>query len=739
MEEDQLKRLYKRIETLEKENATLKDIIKEKREYKETEFTGTRPDSRYETILNDPKKQGNASGKIENNQLRQKIIENLTELVSITDTKGKFTYVSPSHYNVLSYSPEELEGKSIFDFLHPNDTGKIYSLFKEKIKEQSTGKTEYRYQTKNGNYIWLETFGKTIINEKGEPQGAIFTTREITEQKIAHEKLTFLSESGTKFLQIPSEEEIYQYIGRKIKKKFRKDLVVVNSYDHDKQSLTPEFIRGYGKQRSDIKHLTGKPVTEMHYHISSTDNKLRNGKLNYLSIKSYNYNFKDLSSTTLKQFAEKYDYEYLYYIGLSMEGTIYGSIVILSQNRKAKAFKSTLELFARQASFAIYRKKVEKQFLEAKKKAEETDRLKSAFLANMSHEIRTPMNGIIGFSQLLQARSQPPEKEQLFLSQIIENSRQLLTLLNDIIDISKIEAGQLTIEKQEINLNFLIDETANLFDKEKGNKIKLISHKGLKTKESYIITDPDRLKQVINNLLSNAIKFTKQGTVEFGYELEKNRKLKFFVKDTGIGISKEQQQIIFDRFKQAEDGTTRKFSGTGLGLAISKELIEMMGGKIGVKSELKKGAEFTFTLPYEKGTYAVTEDSERNETPDYKWPGKKILIVEDNDTNYLFLQTCLEETNCQIERESDGKTAIQKGLNDKSIDLILMDIQLPSIDGLTATKEIKLFRKDLPIIAQTAYAMHGDKQKALDAGCSDYIAKPIDPKMLLEIIASYME
>jgi len=720
MEEDQLKKLYKRIETLEKENATLKNTIKESNNLQKINSTEQRhyiPESPlFSSHLHD----------------------HMTELISITDNKGKFVYVSPSHSNVLGYSPEELAGKSIFDFLHPNDTSKIYSLFKEKIKEQSSGKTEYRYLTKNGAYIWIETSGKTIVDNNEKTQGAIFTSREVTEQKLAHEKLTFLSESGTKFLQIPTEEEIYQYIGRKIKKKFRKDIVVVNSYDYEKQTLTPEFIRGYGKQRSDIKQMAGKPVTQMHYNVSSTDNNLRNGKLHSLSIQTYNYNFKDLSSDTLKTIADRYDYRYLHYIGLSMEGIIYGSIVILSQNQEAKTLKSTLELFARQASFAIYRKKVEKQFLEAKKKAEETDRLKSAFLANMSHEIRTPMNGIIGFSQLLKANPQPPEKEKLFLSQIIENSRQLLTLLNDIIDISKIEAGQLKIERREINLNLLIDETASLFDKEKSNKIKLISSKGLDTPESYIIADPDRLKQVINNLLSNALKFTKEGTVRFGYEL-RNSKLSFFVKDTGIGISEEQQKIIFDRFKQAEDGTTRKFSGTGLGLAISRELIEMMGGKIEVKSELQKGAEFTFTLPYHKGTNAFPENTEVYETPEFNWSNRKILIVEDNDTNYLFLQTCLEGTNCLTERVSDGKAAIDKSLNDKSINLVLMDIQLPSVDGFTATRKIKMHRSDLPVIAQTAYAMQGDKQKAIEAGCSDYIAKPIDPKMLLKIISSHLE
>ncbi|MGM0498490.1 MAG: PAS domain-containing protein, partial [Bacteroidota bacterium] len=203
-ENDLLNKLYKQIDALKKEN----EILREKVKGKNSGNQNTVPAENLKPEADE--------------NFHKEIVENMTELVSITDPRGKYTHLSPSHYQILGYTSEELEGKSIFEFLHPNDTAPAYSLFKEKIKKQSSGKAEYRYQTKNGKYLWMETIGKTLLDENNKPKGAIFTTREVTKQKIAHEKLTFLSESGTKFLQIPTEEELFQYIGRKLKKKFRK-------------------------------------------------------------------------------------------------------------------------------------------------------------------------------------------------------------------------------------------------------------------------------------------------------------------------------------------------------------------------------------------------------------------------------------------------------------------------------------------------------------------------------------
>ncbi len=738
-ENDLLKKLYKQIDALKQENKLLREKVKDQN----LNHPETNPSDNYKHVQ--PLSSRNLFDNItdmvciidKEGNFHRKIVENMTELISITDHKGKFSYVSPSHYQILGYTPEELKGRSIFDFLHPKDTATIYSLFKEKIKKQSSGTTEYRYQTKDGKYLWMESFGKTLLDENNKSKGAIFTTREVTKQKVAHEKLTFLSESGTKFLQIPTEEELYQYIGRKLKNKFRKAIITVNSYNSENQSLSTEFVKGRDNQLSKIRQMTGKHPAEMSYKVSPEDSNLMSGKLKYLSLQTFNYNFRDLPGKTIKKIKEHFGFEHLYYIGLCIGNEIFGSISIITPDEEVKDFKKTLELFARQASLALYRKKIEKQYFNAKKKAEESDRLKSAFLANMSHEIRTPMNGILGFSQLLKAKSYPPEKESLFLTQIINNSKQLLTLINDIIDISKIEAHQLKINETEINLNVVVDELFNLFDKERNEELKLISYKGLKEEESNVVTDPDRLKQVMNNLLSNALKFTESGSVTFGYEKKDNNTLLFYVKDTGIGISMEQQNIIFDRFKQAEDGTTKKFSGTGLGLAISKELIELMGGNIWVTSQIMKGSEFAFTIPFKQGRNTQTQSVENSHPTVYNWSDKTILVVEDHEANYLFLQTCLEETGCTVIRAADGKAAIEKGLNSEAIDLILMDIQLPIIDGITATKEIKKHKRELPIIAQTAYAMQGDKEKTIDAGCNDYIEKPIEPQKLLKIISEF--
>jgi len=672
-------------------------------------------------------------------KFQRTIFDNMTEVVSITDMNGKFTYSSPSHYQVLGYTPEELKGKSIFDFLHPKDTAKIYSLFKEKIKQKGTGKIDYRYITKEGRYIWLETTGKVITNNQGIAEGAIFSSHDITRQKNAHEKVTFLSESGTKFLQIPTEDEIFQYIGKKIRKQFRKELIIVSSYNKEQKNYTIEFINSSEnlvRNNSDFKEKYILPKNHIHY---ANNSNIRNGKLNQLSLTIYNSYLKDHNLETLKEIKHTLGYKFVYYIGLSIENEIFGTITIISKNHTPKEFKQTLETFARQASIALYRKEMERQYYEAKKKAEESDRLKSAFLANMSHEIRTPMNGILGFAQLLQSNNHPPEKKHLFLSQITKSSRQLLTLINDIIDISKIEAGEIQINEHRFNVNFVIDELYNFFNKEKSAQIELHAQKGLTNDEATLLADQSRLKQVMNNLLSNAVKFTSEGSVTFGYYKRDTHTLEFFVEDTGIGISHEQQGLIFDRFKQAENGSTKKFSGTGLGLAISKELIEIMGGTIRVKSSPYEGSTFNFTLPLKKDNSLASQTNEQKTSSLHDWTDRTILIVEDDYTNYLFLHTCLEDTNCKIKKASDGEVAVQECLNDEEIDVVLMDIQLPVLDGISATRKIKEHRKKLPVIAQTAYAMHGDKEKLLTQGFDDYLNKPIEPKNLLNLIAQYIK
>jgi len=377
----------------------------------------------------------------------------------------------------------------------------------------------------------------------------------------------------------------------------------------------------------------------------------------------------------------------------------------------------------------------------AKEKAEESDRLKSAFLANMSHEIRTPMNGIMGFAQLLKEKETNPLQRKDYLNIIYGRTKHLLQIINDIVDISKIEANQLDIHKDHFDLNELMD---NLYKEQKKELVELDkSHIQLKmTKDSrknhfYIEGDSRRIKQVLLNLLNNAMKFTEKGRVEFGYELEKKKHITFYVKDTGAGISRKKQKEIFERFRQGDETFNRKHEGTGLGLTISKNLVELMNGSIWVHSEKDQGATFYFTIPY-KQTQEDTKETTAINNENYQWEKINILVVEDDLASQELIHAGLSPSQANLTFCDTGKKALDKISANKAFDVILMDIRLPDINGLEVTRQIRKSNKKTPIIAQTAHAMGEDQKKCLQAGANDYIAKPIDIHELLTTIHKHI-
>ena len=386
------------------------------------------------------------------------------------------------------------------------------------------------------------------------------------------------------------------------------------------------------------------------------------------------------------------------------------------------------------------------KLISAKEKAEESDRLKTAFLSNMSHEIRTPMNAIIGFSGLLKEPDTNREAMNEYIDIIINKGNLLLNIINDIIDISKVEANEIIIHKSAVNVNELLDEIyltfMNLIEYHRKPDIKLLLIKPRSTKPVIAFTDPNRLKQIISNLVDNAIKFTHTGIVEIGYseeKLEKEKKLRFYVKDTGIGISDENKEVIFSRFRQIEESHTREFGGTGLGLTISKKLAELLGGVIQLSSEPGIGSIFSIIIPYEEVSISGEDLGKKKPfKSDFSWPGKKILIVEDNPDSLHLLKHYLNKTGTQIIETLNGNEAVEICRSHKDIDLVLMDIEIPLINGYDATKEIKSFRKNLPVIAQTAYAMADDEMKAKEAGCDGYIKKPIQQEELLKLIGRFL-
>lgn len=374
----------------------------------------------------------------------------------------------------------------------------------------------------------------------------------------------------------------------------------------------------------------------------------------------------------------------------------------------------------------------------AMEKAEQSDRLKSAFLANMSHEIRTPMNGILGFAGLLKEPNLTGEEQQKYIRIIEKSGARMLNIINDIVDISKIESGLMKLDMKESNINEQIEYAYTFFKPEAEAKgIKLSFSNTLPQKEAIIKTDREKLYAVLTNLVKNAIKYSKAGAIELGY-ITKCETLEFYVKDTGIGISKDRQEAIFERFIQADISDKMARQGAGLGLSISKAYVEMLGGKIWVESDEGKGSTFYFTLPYNAEPVKETidrklEPSGKNETV----RKLKILIAEDDEVSEMLLDKTVKMFGKEILKARTGVEAVEICRDNPDIELILMDIQMPIINGYEATKQIREFNTEVIIIAQTAYGLSGDREKAIYAGCNDYIAKPINKMELQMLIQKY--
>jgi signal transduction histidine kinase len=382
------------------------------------------------------------------------------------------------------------------------------------------------------------------------------------------------------------------------------------------------------------------------------------------------------------------------------------------------------------------RKKTEAELTKAKIKAEESDNLKTAFLANISHEIRTPMNGIIGFASLLVDKAVDEESQKVYVEIINNSCNQLLSIINDIVDISRIESGLVTLSESPFSLNCLMDELQMFFlpFAEKSG-LKLSSTKGLDDSECEIISDHTKLRQVLNNLLINAIKFTKKGEIRFGYT-KKDEFIEFFVSDTGIGIKPQFQQIIFERFRQADSSETNVYGGTGLGLSISKAFIELLDGKIWLESEPNRGSKFYFTISYK---YNSNQIEKSGITASANLKGKKILVAEDEDSNFKFLNELLVSSGAMVLRAENGARAIEICRLNADLDLVLMDIKMPEMNGLEATRIIKQESSNaIPIIVQTAYAYPEDRKRALEYKCDDYISKPLNRAELFKIISKYI-
>jgi PAS domain S-box-containing protein len=543
-----------------------------------------------------------------NDDRLKSLLRNSTDSITVIDSSGNVIFDSSYFKKILNISGTEAIGKQFVELICDTDKEIIIELIKQVITSpDNMHKVEYCCLNYEGERLYFESFFSNLL---GNPliNGIVVNSRDITDRKLAEirekeyqDNLVFLENTALEFLSLSSSEQIYNYIGCKLFELVPESVVIFSTYDDATDSLVIQNITGVDKFMEVIVEFLGR--NPLHYSTKLTEQmkrelKFSSNKLHTLTGGFYNVCNRNIDFVVCKALEKLITLNKAYGMGIVRSGKLLGSIVILTRFEYIVKDLRIVETFIYQASIALQRRRFEKELIAAKEKAEESDRLKTAFLANMSHEIRTPVNGIIGFSQLLETSELSDDKRGEFIEIIKANANSLISLIDDILDVSIIQEGQVKLRKTTININLLLNEVYATFQTPRYNEKQLDFEliKSLPDEHAIIIADPLRLKQVLNNLLANAFKFTERGRVEFGYNTVPGF-IKFYVKDTGIGIQKEVRESIFQRFNQADISFTRKFGGSGLGLTISKGLVELMGGEITLESELGKGSIFYFTIP----------------------------------------------------------------------------------------------------------------------------------------------
>ncbi len=614
------------------------------------------------------------------------IVENSSDFIFICNLYGLFTYVNPQIEKKSGYSNEELIGthfsKMVRQDYQSNLIGHYQFQYENRIPSTYV---EFPIITKDGNEIWI---GQTVdlnIN----PDGTVHffaSSRDISERKKFEKALTLSEE---KYRSIIENLELGLL-------EVDRNGIVIKAY--------PQFCRLTGYTQED---LVGKFPLDI---LCDEEGKA-------IVLKEQKKRNKGQSSVYEVKIKKK-DGSFIWVI-------ISGAPYYNERNEVAGTVGIHLDITAR--------KLMEEELKRAKSVAENSLRSKDLFVANISHEIRTPLNAIMGLSQLL-ANSKMNEKQHTFVNAITKSSENLLLIVNDLLDFSKLEAGKVELNFEPTNLIKSLEEVAVLWEvkvEEKG----LQFHKNFDIPENDFLMDPTRFNGILSNLLHNAVKFTAQGSITLYArkisETSKYCKFIFAVSDTGIGISKEEKKVIFNSFVQADKGTTRKYGGTGLGLSITKGLIELMGGKLNVKSEPGIGSVFEFELTLEK-TAVQNKETNKIALDSHLVKGLNILVVEDNHFNQMMAQSILENWQVNVTIANDGIEAISY-LEQQSFDLILMDIQMPRMDGIKCTWHIRTeMQISTPIIALTANAVQKDIVIYMDVGMNGHVLKPFKQEGLLE-------
>lgn len=623
------------------------------------------------------------------------LVESANEGISVAQG-DKLKFINPKLMELLGYTEEELLSIPFIELIHPDYRELIIDNYKKRINGEAVEKSYHvKVLNKDKTSRFCE-FSAVKIEWEGKPATMSFII-DITERKLTEDALKESEERYRDIVEFSPEAII-----------MHQDWTILYANPAAIKLLKANNINDLlGKSSFDLIHPDSRPMMmkRLKIHVKIGD-------------------FTPMTEATL----------------LAIDGTPINAEVqsiLVNYNGRPAIQASVRDI--------TDRKNAKNEIIKAKELAEESDRLKSAFLANMSHEIRTPMNGILGFTSLLKETDLTVENQQEYIKIIDQSGTRLLNIINDIIDISKIESNQMMVSLSETNVNEKIKFIYDFFKPETSSKgIYLNFKNGLTKDKALISTDGEKIYAILTNLVKNAIKFCDHGIIDFGYELKTDCKipeLEFYVKDSGVGIPNGRQHAVFDRFIQADISDKRAFQGAGLGLSISKAYVEMLGGKIWVESEVGVGSSFYFTIPYntiqKKETAPIKTLLEKE--PENQVKNLKILIVEDDAISKLLIMKAVTKFSSEVLAVSTGRKAVEACRNNPDIDLIMMDINMPVMNGYEATEQIRKFNKNVIIIAQTANAFAGDKNNAIEAGCNDYISKPINRDLLSNLIRKYFE
>jgi two-component system sensor histidine kinase/response regulator len=605
------------------------------------------------------------------------------------------TYYSRKWKSILGYYPDEIPDNNLVwrDLLHPEDKDRMNLIIQNfKQSDSRIYEAEFRMKHKNGHYIWIRSRATALRDENGQVTRMLGTHRDITEEKKSESEYKKLYQA---IMQSPIS-------------------VLITDKDGYIEFFNPAFCKITGWKDQEI--LGKKPSI------------LKSG---FQPAGFYEKLWKTINSGNEWQGELK---------NRKKNGEFYWELASISPIKNAFG---TITHFVKIAENISYLKRIEKDLKKAKQDAELANHYKNNFIANMSHEIRTPINTIIGFSELIRHENLSYQKRNKYSEIIEENSQSLLRLIDDIIDVAKIEANELKIKKEACALGDLFAELKltynNLMKRKEMPDLNLVFHLPMQSHHDIIFTDPYRLKQIINNLYINALKHTDNGQIEIGYKIVNDNKIQFFVSDTGKGIPDNQLENIFKRFTKTDETIDPKGFGSGLALSICNDLAILLGGDISVQSVEGKGSTFLLTIPYDKIKIPMVKPITPKPAPmlRYNFKNYTIMIAEDTRYNYEYLCSILNKTGANLIWAKDGIDVLKLYQTSK-IDLILMDIQLPEINGYEATSQIRKHNPEIPIIAQTAYAMAEDKQKCLESGCNEVLVKPIRMDDVLSTVAKYL-